>query len=68
MIASSSSLLWTSSRISVASERWYFERVLFFCFQLVLEKVLLLGSKTQTIIGRPYVPKAFVHAAVEEQV
>ena len=36
--------------------------------QLVLEKVLLLGSKTQTIIGRPFVPKAFVHAAVEEQV
>ncbi|KAI5070582.1 hypothetical protein GOP47_0014925 [Adiantum capillus-veneris] len=36
--------------------------------KLSLEKVLLLGSKSQTIIGRPLVPKAFVHAAVEEQV
>ncbi|KAH7281831.1 hypothetical protein KP509_36G065300 [Ceratopteris richardii] len=36
--------------------------------KLSLEKVLLLGSKSQTIIGRPFVPKAFVHAAVEEQV
>lgn len=36
--------------------------------KLSLEKVLLLGSNSQTVIGRPFVPKAFVHAAVEEQV
>lgn len=35
--------------------------------KLCLEKVLLLGSRSQTIIGRPVVPKAFVHAVVEEQ-
>jgi large subunit ribosomal protein L21 len=32
-----------------------------------LNKVLLLGSKTETIIGRPYVEEASVTAAVEEQ-
>ncbi|PIM97495.1 hypothetical protein CDL12_30033 [Handroanthus impetiginosus] len=34
--------------------------------QLVLNKVLMLGSKTQTIIGRPFLPDAAVHAVVEE--
>eukprot|EP00249_Psilotum_nudum_P001795 c14474_g1_i1 orf=242-1045(+) len=34
--------------------------------KLRLENVLLLGSKSKTIVGRPTVPKAYVHAAVEE--
>ncbi|KAH9748708.1 50S ribosomal protein L21 [Citrus sinensis] len=34
--------------------------------QLILNKVLLLGSQHQTIIGRPMVPDAAVHAVVEE--
>ncbi|MCO5555465.1 hypothetical protein L7F22_009010 [Adiantum nelumboides] len=36
--------------------------------KLSLEKILLLGSNSQTIIGRPLVPEALVHAVVEEQV
>lgn len=32
-----------------------------------LGRVLLLGSRTETVIGRPYVPDARVIAAVEEQ-
>ncbi|XP_059438571.1 large ribosomal subunit protein bL21m [Corylus avellana] len=34
--------------------------------KLILNKVLLIGSSTQTIIGRPIVPEAAVHAVVEE--
>ncbi|GAB2298856.1 hypothetical protein Dimus_032935 [Dionaea muscipula] len=34
--------------------------------KLILNKVLLLGSQNQTIIGRPIVPDAAVHAVVEE--
>ncbi|XP_075104258.1 large ribosomal subunit protein bL21m-like isoform X1 [Nicotiana tabacum] len=34
--------------------------------KLILNKVLLLGSTTQTIIGRPILPDAAVHAVVEE--
>ncbi|WZZ76499.1 hypothetical protein YC2023_087869 [Brassica napus] len=34
--------------------------------KLVLTKVLLLGSASQTIIGRPILPEATVHAVVEE--
>ncbi|KAG0618308.1 hypothetical protein M758_4G053500 [Ceratodon purpureus] len=34
--------------------------------KLMLNKVLMLGSKDQTIIGRPIVPKAAVFAVVEE--
>ncbi|KAH9796987.1 50S ribosomal protein L21 [Citrus sinensis] len=34
--------------------------------KLILNKVLLLGSQHQTIIGRPMVPDAAVHAVVEE--
>ncbi|KAG2238269.1 hypothetical protein Bca52824_092481 [Brassica carinata] len=34
--------------------------------KLVLTKVLLLGSASQTIIGRPILPDATVHAVVEE--
>ncbi|KAJ7980564.1 50S ribosomal protein L21, related protein [Quillaja saponaria] len=35
-------------------------------FKLVLNQVLLLGSSSQTIVGRPMVPDASVHAVVEE--
>ncbi|KAJ3695684.1 hypothetical protein LUZ60_001061 [Juncus effusus] len=34
--------------------------------KIVLNKVLMLGSKTQTIIGRPILVDAAVHAVVEE--
>ncbi|EEF43279.1 50S ribosomal protein L21, mitochondrial [Ricinus communis] len=34
--------------------------------KLILNKVLLVGSQTQTIVGRPMVPDAVVHAIVEE--
>ncbi|KAK6149916.1 hypothetical protein DH2020_017441 [Rehmannia glutinosa] len=34
--------------------------------KLVLNKILMLGSGTQTIIGRPILPDAAVHAVVEE--
>jgi large subunit ribosomal protein L21 len=34
--------------------------------KLMLNKVLMLGSKDQTIIGRPVLPKAAVFAVVEE--
>ncbi|KAL4308861.1 hypothetical protein GQ457_01G042210 [Hibiscus cannabinus] len=34
--------------------------------KLILNKVLLLGSPTQTVIGRPILPDAAVHAVVEE--
>ncbi|XP_030481010.1 large ribosomal subunit protein bL21m [Cannabis sativa] len=34
--------------------------------KIILNKVLMLGSSTQTIIGRPIVPDANVHAIVEE--
>lgn len=33
--------------------------------KLALPRVLLLGSEEQTVIGRPYVPEAYVTAAVE---
>lgn len=36
--------------------------------QLVLNRVLMLGSATQTIIGRPILSDAAVHAVVEEHV
>ena len=36
--------------------------------QLILSKVLLVGSQSQTIVGRPIVPDAAVHAVVEEHV
>ncbi|KAL4585613.1 hypothetical protein LXL04_010236 [Taraxacum kok-saghyz] len=34
--------------------------------KVILNKVLMLGSKTQTMIGRPVLPEATVHAVVEE--
>lgn len=35
--------------------------------KILLNKVLLLGSNSETVIGRPFVPGASVIAAVEEQ-
>ncbi|CAN4099911.1 unnamed protein product [Withania somnifera] len=35
--------------------------------KIILNKVLLVGSKTSTWIGKPVVPNAAVHAVVEEQ-
>ncbi|XP_062096159.1 large ribosomal subunit protein bL21m [Humulus lupulus] len=34
--------------------------------KIILNKVLMLGSSSQTVIGRPIVPDANVHAIVEE--
>lgn len=34
--------------------------------KLILSKVLMLGSRSETIIGRPILPDAAVHAIVEE--
>ncbi|KAL5202840.1 hypothetical protein ABZP36_013792 [Zizania latifolia] len=34
--------------------------------KLILNRVLMLGSQTQTVIGRPSLPDAAVHAVVEE--
>lgn len=36
--------------------------------QIILNKVLLVGTKTSTWVGKPVVPNATVHAVVEEQV
>lgn len=35
--------------------------------KVILNKVLLVGTKTSTYIGKPIVPNAAVHAVVEEQ-
>ncbi|KAI8014507.1 hypothetical protein LOK49_LG05G02051 [Camellia lanceoleosa] len=35
--------------------------------KVILNKVLLVGTKTSTYIGQPVVPNAAVHAVVEEQ-
>ncbi|KAB1225572.1 50S ribosomal protein L21, mitochondrial [Morella rubra] len=55
----------------VQGEQWdcIFTERLKFCDvneKLILNKVLLLGSSSQTIIGRSIVPEAAVHAVVEE--
>ncbi|KAJ6803328.1 50S ribosomal protein L21, mitochondrial-like [Iris pallida] len=34
--------------------------------KLILNKVLMLGSRTQTVIGRPILPDSAVHAVIEE--
>ncbi|KAG4970938.1 hypothetical protein JHK82_036627 [Glycine max] len=52
-----------SNRDSIFTERLKFCEV---NDKLILNKVLLLGSASQTIIGRPIVPDAAVHAVVEE--
>jgi ribosomal protein L21 len=36
--------------------------------QLILKKVLMLGSKNETMIGRPVLVDSAVHAVVEEHV
>ncbi len=35
--------------------------------KLMLRQVLLLGSPTETVVGRPYIPEATVECIVEEQ-
>lgn len=40
----------------------------FVIVQITLNKVLLVGTKTHTYIGKPVVTNAAVHAIVEEQV
>lgn len=52
-----------SNRDSVFTERLKFCEV---NDKLILNKVLLLGSSSQTIVGRPILPDAAVHAVVEE--
>lgn len=36
--------------------------------QIILNKVLLVGTKTNAYIGKPVVTNAAVHAVVEDQV
>ncbi|CAL0313917.1 unnamed protein product [Lupinus luteus] len=52
-----------SNRDSIFTERLKFCEV---NDKLILNKVLLVGSDSQTIVGRPIVPGAAVHAVVEE--
>ncbi|OIV93201.1 hypothetical protein TanjilG_24416 [Lupinus angustifolius] len=52
-----------SNRDSIFTERLKFCEV---NDKLILNKVLLVGSDSQTIVGRPTVPGAAVHAVVEE--
>ncbi|KAL6567406.1 hypothetical protein OROGR_001074 [Orobanche gracilis] len=52
-----------SNRDSIYTERLKYCEV---NDKVVLHKVLMLGSQTQTIIGRPILPDAAVHAVVEE--
>lgn len=35
--------------------------------RLALRQVLLLGSPTETVVGRPFIPQAHVECVVEEQ-
>ncbi|KAM7270620.1 hypothetical protein ACFE04_029834 [Oxalis oulophora] len=58
-----------SHQFKVSNGDYIFAEKLKFCDvndKLILNKVLLLGSENQTIIGRPIVPEAAVHAVVEE--
>ncbi|XVF40493.1 hypothetical protein PTKIN_Ptkin01aG0117900 [Pterospermum kingtungense] len=58
-----------SYQFKVSNGDCIFTETLKFCEvndKLILNKVLLLGSPTQTIIGRPILPDASVHAVVEE--
>ncbi|KAE9613537.1 hypothetical protein Lal_00016167 [Lupinus albus] len=52
-----------SNRDSIFTERLKFCEV---NDKLILNNVLLVGSESQTIVGRPTVPGAAVHAVVEE--
>ncbi|XP_068324940.1 large ribosomal subunit protein bL21m-like [Pyrus communis] len=58
-----------SHQFKVSNGDCIFTEKLKFCEvndKLVLNKVLMLGSSSQTIIGRPILPDAAVHAVVEE--
>ncbi|GAB2298675.1 hypothetical protein Dimus_032746 [Dionaea muscipula] len=58
-----------SHQFKVSNGDWIYTERLKYCEvndKLILNKVLLLGSQNQTIIGRPLVPDAAVHAVVEE--
>ncbi|KAL9269604.1 Large ribosomal subunit protein bL21m-like protein [Drosera capensis] len=58
-----------SHQFKVSNGDYIYTERLKFCEvndKLILNKVLLLGSQSQTIIGRPIVPDAAVHAVVEE--
>eukprot|EP00850_Spirogloea_muscicola_P013606 SM000093S24417 [mRNA] locus=s93:173417:174517:- [translate_table: standard] len=48
----------------------YAEKLKFACVndRVALERVLLLGTRSETVIGRPTVPHASVTAVIEEQV
>eukprot|EP00890_Picochlorum_soloecismus_P003006 jgi/Picsp_1/3706/NSC_06542-R1_50s ribosomal protein l21 len=35
--------------------------------RIILNRVLLVGSQSKTVVGRPYIPNATVSAAIEEQ-
>ncbi|RZC69006.1 hypothetical protein C5167_033192 [Papaver somniferum] len=58
-----------SHQFKVSNEDTIYTERLKFCEvndKLILNKVLMVGSKSQTIIGRPILPEAVVHAVVEE--
>ncbi|KAM1213569.1 hypothetical protein PS2_004962 [Malus domestica] len=58
-----------SHQFKVSNGDCIFTEKLKFCEvndKLVLNKVLMLGTSSQTIIGRPILPDAAVHAVVEE--
>ncbi|KAL9263777.1 Large ribosomal subunit protein bL21m-like protein [Drosera capensis] len=60
-----------SHQFKVSNGDYIYTERLKFCEvndKLILNKVLLLGSPSQTIIGRPIVPDAVVHAVAEEHV
>lgn len=44
------------------------DQVIPYVLQLILNRVLMLGSTSQTMIGRPVLPDASVLAVVEEHV
>ncbi|CAN0853002.1 50S ribosomal protein L21, mitochondrial [Linum grandiflorum] len=58
-----------SHQFKVSNDDSIFTEKLKYCDindKLILNKVLLLGSPTETIVGRPIVPNSAVHAVVEE--
>ncbi|TVU00572.1 hypothetical protein EJB05_54035, partial [Eragrostis curvula] len=64
-----SSRLIGSHQFKVSNGDSIFTERLKFCDvndKLILNRVLMLGSQTQTVIGRPTLPDAAVHAVVEE--
>ncbi|XP_047327258.1 50S ribosomal protein L21, mitochondrial [Impatiens glandulifera] len=58
-----------SHQFKVSNDDYIYVERLKFCEvndKLILNRVLMLGSQTQTMIGRPILPNAEVHAVVEE--